>query len=123
MYKIPKLELACNHAMYPRTMGDGGKDYILSAAAICFADAWRLSDKLGKNLVGVHAPVANYPGIAKATSAFFRGLKVGNKKVRYTHTFCERPDLHIECEVNAMDVLSHSLVYHTQYMLDQNYRY
>jgi hypothetical protein len=39
-------------------MGDGGKDYILSAAAICFADAWRLSDKLGKNLVGVHAPVA-----------------------------------------------------------------
>jgi hypothetical protein len=25
--------------------------------------------------------------------------------------------------VNAMDVLSHALVYHTQYMLDQNYRY
>lgn len=79
------------------------EDYILGAAAICFADQWRVIEKIGKDLISIHAPVEKYPVIAKATSAFFKGLKVGDEKVRYTHTFCERPDLHIESEPDVKD--------------------
>jgi len=79
------------------------EDYILGAAAICFADQWRVIEKIGKDLISIHAPVEKYPVIANATSAFFKGLKVGDEKVRYTHTFCERPDLHIESEPDVKD--------------------
>jgi hypothetical protein len=79
------------------------EDYILGAAAICFADQWRVIEKIGKDLISIHTPVEKYPIIAKATYAFFKGLKVGDEKVRYTHTFCERPDLHIESEPDMKD--------------------
>ena len=74
--------------------GDGG--YVLAAAAVCFADQWVLSEKLGLPLAAIHAPAAHYARISPAVDAFFRGLQPGGEKVRYNFTFCERPDLHIE---------------------------
>ena len=84
--------------------GDGdGDDYVLGAAAICFADRWRVPDKIGKDLCGIHSPVERYPNISRSTSAFFRNLRVGNEKVRYTHTLGERPDLHVETDPISRD--------------------
>ena len=84
-------------------MGGGRGGYVLGAAAICFADQWRLTDKIGRDLAGIHAPVERYPQIDRSTSAFFRGLQPGGERVRYTHSFCERPDLHIETEPRGSD--------------------
>ena len=84
----------------PREAGGG---YVLGAAAICFADQWRLTDKIGRDLAGIHAPVEGYPQIDRPTSAFFRGLEAGGERVRYTHSFCERPDLHIDSEPDGSD--------------------
>ena len=61
------------------------EDYILGAAAICFADQWRVIEKIGKDLISIHTPVEKYPVIAKATSAFFKGLKVGDENTIYAH--------------------------------------
>ena len=37
-----------------------GSDWILSAASLCFPSRWDVRDKIGKNLLGIHAPVPHY---------------------------------------------------------------
>ncbi|MGF7235473.1 MAG: heme-dependent oxidative N-demethylase family protein [Frankia sp.] len=35
--------------------------WILGAASLCFPNRWRLADKMGRSLAGVHDPVPGYP--------------------------------------------------------------
>jgi hypothetical protein len=74
-----------------------------AAAAVCFADKWRVQEKLGANLARIHVPATNYTRISPAVFKFFESLVVGAEKVRYNFTFCERPDLHIGATPEATD--------------------
>ena len=80
-----------------------GDNYVLGAAAVCFADQWRLPEKLGLPLRGIHGPVKHYPRIAPAVDKFFAGLRPGGERVRYNMTFCERPTLHLPERPSAED--------------------
>ena len=73
---------------------EGGGEYVVAAAAVCFADQWDVAAKIGKPLTHVHAPVEAYPRVAAAVNAFFRNLQPGDEKIRYNFTFCERSALH-----------------------------
>jgi hypothetical protein len=37
-----------------------GRAYILGSASLCFPSRWRLADKLGQDMQGIHEPVAGY---------------------------------------------------------------
>lgn len=39
---------------------DGVSEYVLTAAVLCFPASWRLSEKLGRSLTAIHAPVQSY---------------------------------------------------------------
>ncbi|MGN6333459.1 MAG: heme-dependent oxidative N-demethylase family protein [Motilibacteraceae bacterium] len=45
--------------MVPRGSGYSGA-YVLGAASLCFPSRWRLADKLGQDMQGIHEPVAGY---------------------------------------------------------------
>jgi len=82
--------------------GPGG-EYVLAAAAICFADQWSVPSKVGRSLTAIHEPASTYQRTSAATNKFFTGLKVGAEKVRYNFTFCERPSLHLPEEPGPDD--------------------
>jgi hypothetical protein len=49
--------------------------WVLTAASICFPSRWRLSDKLGEDLAGIHRPVPGYESrIGGAVEALFDRL-------------------------------------------------
>lgn len=55
---------------------DGG--YRLTAAVLCFPAGWRLDEKAGLALAGIHAPVDVYDdGIARRVDRLFDGLRPG----------------------------------------------
>ena len=62
--------------------GDDRSQYYLAAAAICFADAWSVPDKVGKSLHSIHAPAATYKRVAPATANFFAKLKEVKKNTQ-----------------------------------------
>lgn len=47
-----------------RPHADG--QWILAGASLCFPSRWRLADKMGKPLIGVHGPVAGYQSVLAA---------------------------------------------------------
>lgn len=52
--------------------------YCLTAAALAFPTDWRLEDKLGQPLLGIHAPIHGYAEqLASGVDHFFRTLKAG----------------------------------------------
>lgn len=56
--------------------GKGG--HVLAAASLCFPAGWRLSDKIGRALPAVHAPVPGYDaGIAARVQRLFDGVQAG----------------------------------------------
>lgn len=58
-----------------RRMAEG---WVLSAAILCFPNRWKLSEKLGKPLLGIHAPVPGYPAVlANPVDRFLDGLRPG----------------------------------------------
>ncbi len=53
-----------------------GDEHVLIAAVLCFPASWRLSEKIGRPLVGIHAPVAEYDdGIARRVQRLFDGVR------------------------------------------------
>lgn len=40
--------------------GDGQGRHVLTAAILCFPASWRLSEKMGRALIGIHRPVPEY---------------------------------------------------------------
>ena len=52
--------------------------WVLAAAILCFPNRWRLRDKLGRPLPGVHAPVPGYDrALAGPVDRFLDGLRPG----------------------------------------------
>ncbi|MGB1209265.1 MAG: heme-dependent oxidative N-demethylase family protein [Paracoccaceae bacterium] len=63
---------------------EGAAEHILTAASLCFPASWRLSEKLGRALVPIHAPVASYGGdLAVRVQRLFDGLQPGRPLWRF----------------------------------------
>lgn len=72
-----------------------GDAHVLSAAVLCFPASWRLSDKIGRPLVGIHDPVPDYDDdLARRVQRLFDGVRVDAPLWRFNALHYAHPDLH-----------------------------
>jgi hypothetical protein len=72
--------------------GSGGP--VLIAAILCFPSRWRLSEKIGRPLLAIHAPVPTYAEtLGRPVDRFMGALKPGRLAVRYNWSVHEDPTL------------------------------
>lgn len=59
-------------------MQQHGDRFVLTAASLCAPSGWKLSEKLGQPLIGIHAPVPGYDAeLAHRVQRVFLGLQPG----------------------------------------------
>lgn len=69
-------------------------EHHMTAAVLCFPASWRLSDKIGRPLTGIHVPVPEYDdGIARRVQRLFDGVQVGRPLWRFNALRYAEPDL------------------------------
>ena len=69
--------------------------HFLAAALLCFPSSWRLKDKIGKSLEGVHAPVPDYAGpMSQRVNLLFDRLRPEQIVWRLNWSLDEGPDLY-----------------------------
>ncbi|MEM8632936.1 MAG: DUF3445 domain-containing protein [Pseudomonadota bacterium] len=57
---------------------EGSDEHVMTAAVLCFPASWRLSEKLGRPLTAIHAPVQPYDSdIARRVQRLFDGIRAG----------------------------------------------
>lgn len=67
--------------------------YVLAAACVCFPSRWRLSDKIGRSLGAIHAPVPGYAdALARPVDRFFEKLVVDRPVWRLNWTIHARSE-------------------------------
>jgi hypothetical protein len=72
--------------------GDDGP--VLTAAVLCFPSRWRLSEKIGRKLADVHAPVPLYADrLAAPVDRFMDRVKTGHIAVRLNWSMMDDPQL------------------------------
>ena len=77
------------------TKPEGAEEHILISAVLCFPARWSIRAKIGKPLIPIHAPVAEYDGdIAKRVQRLFDGIQPGRPIWRYNKLWDEDPTLH-----------------------------
>jgi hypothetical protein len=87
-------------------MSQVGKDWILSAASLCFPSRWDVRDKIGKNLLGIHAPVPHYEeAIGTATQNIFDKITVERPVWRVNWTVRDSGELHQPTAVRSPDAM------------------
>ena len=65
-----------------------------TAAALCFPASWTLSEKLGRNMAGIHVPVTAYDdGLERRVTRLFDALRVEQPLWRANYLSYEDPDL------------------------------
>lgn len=75
-----------------------GDAHVLTAAVLCFPANWRLAEKVGRPLIGIHAPVAEYDAnIAGRVQRLFDGVRAGRPLWRFNKLRYADPDLHQPC--------------------------
>ncbi|MGC1392689.1 MAG: DUF3445 domain-containing protein [Coleofasciculaceae cyanobacterium] len=68
--------------------------YILAAASLCFPLRWRLSEKIGRNLTQIHAPVPGYQEKLKdPVDGLFERLKFEHPSWRMNWSIVDTPEL------------------------------
>lgn len=73
--------------------------WVLTAASICFPSRWRLSDKLGEDLAGIHQPVPGYESrIGGAVEALFDRLTPERMLCRSNWTLLDTDMRHLPSE-------------------------
>ncbi len=71
-----------------------GDEHVLTGAILCFPASWTLSQKIGKPLIGIHTPVAEYDdSIAKRVQRLFDGVRRGRPMWRANHLRYDDPNL------------------------------
>ncbi len=71
-----------------------GDEHVLAGAVLCFPASWRLSDKVGRPLEAIHAPVAVYDtALATRVQRLFDGVQAGRPLWRFNQLWYEDPDL------------------------------
>lgn len=69
-------------------------EHVLSGAILCFPASWTLGQKIGKPLIGIHRPVAEYDnGIARRVQRLFDGVQMGRPLWRANHLRYDDPTL------------------------------
>lgn len=87
-------------------MSQVGRDWILSAASLCFPSRWDVRDKIGKNLLGIHGPVPQYEEtIGTATQNIFDKLTVERPVWRVNWTVMDSGELHQPTAVRSPDAM------------------
>ncbi len=72
-----------------------GVTLVLVAGAVAHPNRWRLADKLGSPLLGVHGPVPGYPGrLAGQADKVLRSLRLGRAVERRSWALLDDPTLH-----------------------------
>ncbi|WP_108257595.1 heme-dependent oxidative N-demethylase subunit alpha family protein [Mangrovicoccus ximenensis] len=55
---------------------EGAEEHLLAAAVLCFPANWTLAEKLGRPMLRIHAPVAQYgDGVAKRVQRLLDGVQ------------------------------------------------
>lgn len=63
---------------------EGAEEHVLTAGLLCFPASWRLAEKVGRGLIGVHEPVEDYDGaMARRVQRLFDGVKEGRPMWRF----------------------------------------
>jgi len=71
-----------------------GTEHVLTGAVLCFPASWRLAEKAGKPLIGIHEPVDEYDGaLAKRVQRLFDGVKAGRPMWRFNKLWYEDAEL------------------------------
>lgn len=72
-----------------------GDEHVLTGAVLCFPANWRLAEKVGRPLVGIHDTVDEYDeNIARRVQRLFDGVRVGRPLWRFNRLAYAEPDLH-----------------------------
>jgi hypothetical protein len=72
-----------------------GDEHVLTAAVLCFPANWRLADKVGRPLVGIHDTVDEYDtNVATRVQRLFDGVRVGRPLWRFNRLGYAEADLH-----------------------------
>jgi hypothetical protein len=75
-------------------MADTGSGWVLDAASVCFPNRWRLADKIGRDLLAIHGPVAGYEAsLDRPMRALFDRLRPERPMWRCNWTLLDAPDL------------------------------
>lgn len=83
-------------------MDKQGDEHVLTAATVCFPASWRLADKIGKPLTGIHVPVPDYDdALARRVQRLFDGVQVGRPLWRFNALRYEDPALFQPCKPQA----------------------
>lgn len=71
-----------------------GGESVLVAGSVCFPSRWRLSEKLGRSLLGIHAPVPGYAEkLAHPVEGVFDRLRADYPSVRFNWSIVDTPEL------------------------------
>ncbi|MFK7881164.1 heme-dependent oxidative N-demethylase family protein [Roseobacter sp.] len=69
--------------------------HVLVGAILCFPASWRLSEKVGRPLIGIHDTVDEYDDrLAQRIQRLFDGVQVGRPLWRYNRLWYDDPDLY-----------------------------
>lgn len=61
-----------------------GEEHVLAAAVVCFPAGWHLSEKIGRPLAAIHAPVSSYvPVLAQRVQRLFDAVAEGQPLWRF----------------------------------------
>lgn len=72
--------------------GEGG--HVLTAASLCAPSAWRLADKIGRPLEGIHEPVPGFgESLLRRTERIFSSLRVDQPVWRTNWSIMSEPTL------------------------------
>lgn len=72
-----------------------GDEHVMTSAVLCFPANWRLAEKIGRPLTGIHAPVDEYDdNIARRVQRLFDGVRVGKPLWRFNKLPYVDADLH-----------------------------
>lgn len=85
---------ASDDGQFSRHANSGG-EHVLTAALLCFPGSWTLSEKLGRPLTAIHAPVAPYDGdMARRVQRLFDAIRPGQVMWRMNALLYADPDLY-----------------------------
>lgn len=73
---------------------DAAGAYVLEGAVLCFPASWLLAEKIGKPLIGIHDPVAEYDAdLARRVQRLFDAIRAGRPLMRHNMLWYADPSL------------------------------
>ena len=71
-----------------------GEEHLLTGAVLCFPASWTLAEKLGRAMIGIHQPVAEYgPDLAKRVQRLFDAIRPEQPLWRMNYNVYAEPEL------------------------------